>query len=253
MTQISPNIFIDSNADFGDYHQRIVHGIFQFVDVNMSLFLGKEPFTSRKCIITRGYKNPMISRIDNYHLIRLNVEGDYWCKWLYQFAHEYCHHFIDGDMTGELKGLVWFEETLCEASSIYSLLLLKNAWKSECHNSICHQFVPALHNYIEDLTNPATSNITSLSDLTVNGFYSLTDTGEIDYYRDLYHRIAVSLLLPKMIQNPFLWRIVHHIGDSRKWVNLGSLMEHLVEMSDLTYRNTIIELYNELDSLKLCN
>ena len=63
----------------------------------------------------------MCSNIGNDRIIYLHTRGDFWCQWIYQFAHEYCHHIINGTMTGELSGLMWFEESVCELASMYNL------------------------------------------------------------------------------------------------------------------------------------
>lgn len=63
----------------------------------------------------------MFKRGGGEHIIFLNAKENYWCQWVYQFAHEYCHHLIDGTLTGEWSNLLWFEETICELSSLYNL------------------------------------------------------------------------------------------------------------------------------------
>lgn len=57
----------------------------------------------------------------NIHVIKLNTEGNLWCQWVYQFAHEYCHHIIDGGLTGETSGLIWLEESICHVASFVCL------------------------------------------------------------------------------------------------------------------------------------
>ena len=48
---------------------------------------------------------PMCSNSDEgCRIICLTTGENYWCQWVYQFAHEYCHHLIDGEMSGEMKG-----------------------------------------------------------------------------------------------------------------------------------------------------
>lgn len=83
-------------------------------------------FLTRKCIVLYKEEGPMCSLIGDSHLIFLAVRDNYWCQWVYQFAHEYCHHLINGPLSGEWSKMLWFEETICELSSLYNLYMMKS-------------------------------------------------------------------------------------------------------------------------------
>jgi hypothetical protein len=51
--------------------------------------------------------------------IHLTAENDDWCKHVYQFAHEVCHVFAQ--MQQSKHPNQWFEESVCEAASLYAL------------------------------------------------------------------------------------------------------------------------------------
>ena len=107
--QIAPNMsFIDDEL-FGNYDKEIVFSLLKTVDIIFSNSMGVKPFSSSHCTISYNHfkTNPMCCDSCNGHYIFLYVKENYWCKWLYQFSHEYCHHLINGKMSGDLKGLKW--------------------------------------------------------------------------------------------------------------------------------------------------
>ena len=80
------------------------------------------------------------------HIIFLNAKENYWCQWVYQFAHEYCHHLIDGTLTGEWSNLLWFEETICELSSLYNL----NKMIDYCTTNGLPGYSPSVQVYLDN-------------------------------------------------------------------------------------------------------
>ena len=61
------------------------------------------------------------------NLIFLSAENRFWCQYAYQFAHEYCHFQIGGNVPQQLR---WFEESLCELASYFFLPRIGDLWKT---------------------------------------------------------------------------------------------------------------------------
>lgn len=240
-SQISPNMFIDNDKCFGDYGREVVHSLFRVVDKNFSDALGVKPFSSKKCFISYNhYKdNPQCCDFGSYHKILLHCTGAYWCKWLYQFAHEYCHHLIDGKMSGEIRGLLWFEESVCEMSSMYHLGNLAFL-QGHIPEALPLHYVRYVQDYLEDVLSK--SNKLALE--TSNpGFLYKWDSllREPQYHRTHYSAIAARML-PLFFENPHLWKIILHFGDTRKWESLDSLFEHLLSVATSDYLHSLLRL-----------
>lgn len=65
---------------------------------------------------------------DGAIIVKLDTTGRLWSQYSFQFGHELCHimcGFDDND-TGNL----WFEESLCELSSLYTLRRMGEEWKT---------------------------------------------------------------------------------------------------------------------------
>ena len=93
MDQFTPNIFIQESECFGTPCYPIITSFLYMVDRNMMAALEQAPFSTRECIVLYKEEGPMCSLIGDCHLVFLAVRDNYWCQWVYQFAHEYCHPF----------------------------------------------------------------------------------------------------------------------------------------------------------------
>lgn len=60
--------------------------------------------------------------------VRLDAEGRQWAQFAFQFGHE-MGHILCGNLEFENPNL-WFEETLCEAASLYVLGRMADSWKT---------------------------------------------------------------------------------------------------------------------------
>lgn len=118
--RITDRLFINP-ASFGAYSQNFVHHVLREVSNQIDRLTGHHGKTV--CHIYKfPHKYPLCMRASESHnIIFLSTEGNYWCQWVYQFAHEYLHHVINGSLSGDTDGVIWFEETLAELSSIYQL------------------------------------------------------------------------------------------------------------------------------------
>lgn len=237
---ISPNLFIINNPKFGNYDASVIKDILCFVDLNMSKALGLKPFSSKCCLIdhTEGVNDPETRDWGEYHLILLNTQNNCWCQWLYQFAHEYCHHLINGPMVLSFEGQIWFEEMICEVSSLYNLISLAQKWaKSSCPD-IEHNYASNLRTYVEnEISKPLKTQLNGQhpQDREQDLYIYDHKKHQMTYNRELYTYLGASSFLPQVIQNPQLWRIILHIGNSREYHSIDELFTHLRVYADPSY------------------
>lgn len=229
---ITPNIILDESDAFGSTNYKVVRSLLHMVDRNMMRALGKPMFSTRQCIIMPTDGVPMCSKAGELHLIFLNSKENYWCQWVYQFAHEYCHHLIDGPLSGEWSQLLWFEETICELSSLYNL----NKMVGFCMMSGLQVYVPSVQNYLGNLL---TKNKNTYCLDVRGGWYKRFEVslGELEYQRDLYNAIAV-MMLPLFLENPSLWKLILSIGDIRSWKSLFELFSHIEVNADESFKKS---------------
>ena len=64
------------------------------------------------------------------YVVLLDVNGRYWSQLAYQFSHETCHLLSNYDLApNNVSKQQWFEESLCEAFSLFSLGKLADQWE----------------------------------------------------------------------------------------------------------------------------
>ena len=227
------NIILTENAAFGNTNYNVVRALIYMVDNNMMEAIGQPYFSTKQCLVVPTEDVPMCVKAGEQHIIFLATKDNLWCQWVYQFSHEYCHHLIDGSLSGEWSDLLWFEETLCELSSLYNL----NKMISYCANNGLQRYVPSVKSYLENLL---TKNNDKYKLSAGGGWYKQYEASlkKEEYKRDLYNAIAV-LMYPLFIDTPNLWKLILIIGDIRSWTSLDELFNHLEINSDGSYSESL--------------
>ncbi len=242
--QFAPNLYISNNPGWGEFREEYIFDLLSSVDINFSKELERNHFQSNSCYIEFANDNPLCLKLtDDLHMIRISANESYYCQWIYQFSHEYCHHLINGAFSGDITGLIWFEEAICELSSMYHLHQTHIDWSISAEGDKS-KYAPSFHDYFDSLL----AKNQQLVDLThYPGWLSswLPFLSEPEYYREHYNAIATRML-PFFIENSHLWKIILHFGDSRKWNSLQDLFEHLFETADGTYSCSLKKLYDML-------
>lgn len=96
-SNVSPNIILREDIAFGNPNYAVVRDFLYMVDNNMMSALERSFFSTKRCGVIHWEGGPMCSNHVDEHIIYLSVKDNYWCQWVYQFAHEYCHHLIKRD------------------------------------------------------------------------------------------------------------------------------------------------------------
>ncbi len=161
-----------------------------------------------------GINHPRICDFGEFNQIYLNIHKniplDIYGRGVYQFAHEYCHHLVDGPMDGAMKDSFWFEETICSLASLFMLRRLKFRWILEQGVS---SFLSTNANQlsmweIANFSDARKIDVSpSLSEWIKNNLQQLQSP---QHYRDLYNVIAVNIL-DLFEENPKLWQILPYL------------------------------------------
>lgn len=239
----APNLSISNNPGFGNYCQETVYDLLKAVDINFATALGISPFSTSTCLIEYHDNDPLCMKTNGLHIIFLCVQEHNFPQWVYQFAHEYCHHLINGELVGDIYGCIWFEETICELASMFQIHTIYTQW-SGCNNHIRNLASSAFRPYLDNLL---TQQPQLLSDALRPGFLARWEQilSEQIYHRNYYNALAARMF-PLFVENPSLWKITLHFGDMRKWNSLHELFEHLHSKASQDYAHTLQKLYNLL-------
>lgn len=139
--------------------------------------------------------------------VRLNTGGLFWSQYAYQFAHEMCHILCNcrpGDSANK-----WFEESLCELASIYTLRAMGKAWRTDPPYPNWRDYAPKLDSYAQNLiTAGRLPRNTSLAEFIKENLESLRkDSNQRDK-----NRIVAVALLPLFEKEPERWEAVQYLN-----------------------------------------
>lgn len=140
--------------------------------------------------------------------VRLDTESTYWAQYVYQFSHEMCHILCNYEE--DRNGNLWFEESLCEMASIYTLRRLGEKWKTDPPYENWKSFAPHLTQYADELIEQGDlPEGLTLADWYASHAGELRETGT---NRQLNNVAAVELL-PLFEADPTNWRAIEHLND----------------------------------------
>jgi len=93
---------------------------------------------------------------DGSHQVLLNVQDTRWDQFAYQFSHELCHIFTNFEhreisRDSATRDHQWFEETLCEAVSLFALNRLASSWERSPPYPGWEEYAPAFREYANRL------------------------------------------------------------------------------------------------------
>jgi hypothetical protein len=165
-----------------------------------------------KPIVVRAKGGPIVlfrRGSQGEYFVHLNTGGLLWAQYSFQFSHEFCHILCgyDQDKTGNK----WFEETLCELASLYSLRVMGQTWKTK---------PPFGHwkNYAKHLTSYAQQRIDAHPLPDGQSLAEFFEKQSAELYRNATNRklnnIVAVQLLPLIEKEPKHWEAV-------TWLNAG--------------------------------
>lgn len=249
---------------FGSFNQNVVSVLLKRVIGFFAMHGAEASNLLPVIVINRNSQRPECCIADSrdgilLHIIYLDTFDDYWCQWVYQFSHEYCHHLINGKLTGETKGLMWLEESICHVASIACL---------EDMAQFCYASDnPSLNKYSDSVIDYLSRLFSSPEFVVYQQYLSKEDTYKVipenlfiplhNYiednksilettYSDNHYNYIAGALYPHFHNNASLWKIIKFLGNMQSWECIDSLFHHLIIFSDETNRESITNLIKAL-------
>lgn len=160
--------------------------------------------------------------------------GCYWCQFINQFSHEFCHYMITKHVVQPMR---WFEETLCELASQFFLIKSVERWMVQPPYAAWRKYSTNILDYelkkqiidcpfcVSDLFNPASS---------------LTQSLEKDEYMRKYNCAIATKLLPYFIDSPSLWNIIYYLPKLSEDKTFGQNLHLLQKISGQPIEKVIL-------------
>lgn len=139
--------------------------------------------------------------------VLLSVREAYWAQFAYQFSHEFCHiqcNYREGD-----RANLWFEESLCEMASLFTLRRMAETWKDRPPYANWKAYAGRLRDYAEQRLQ----QVEKRDGLTLAQWYArneaeLTRTG----VNRVKNQVVAAALLPLFEKAPEHWEAVRSLN-----------------------------------------
>ena len=194
-----------------------IYAVLNSVHYCFYLYFGEQMNPSELTVMHAGeLTHPVCYRSTS--TILLKVKDRLWNQYVYQFAHEYCHYQIRRDVVQPMR---WFEESICELSSLFFLLRVDELWASappypnwmNYHDKFTLYVLNEAKKYEEFNTDFSSENSDVLNYLK---------SYEYDRPKNMY---VARKYLPIFEAHPFLWQAVPFLADLTEGLTFAESMK----------------------------
>lgn len=147
---------------------------------------------------------------NNEHIVLVNARDRLWSRLAFQFSHEYCHVFSRHYLVPLGHRFRWFEESLCEAASLFSLRKMSVIWAIDPPYPAWRAYSGSLREYSDERIN-ATQQFVDVVDFREWLSDNIAEMTNNSINRKLNNIIAVRLL-SYFEENPSAWKCVTRIS-----------------------------------------
>ena len=155
---------------------------------------------------------------DGRYVVQLTARDQRWFQYVFQFSHELCHVLSNFDHKEPIDGSErvdernqWFEESLCETASLFTLRRLAVQWETSPPSRNWSGYGSTLSAYARHLMNEAHRHLPpgqSFHDWYEENKQVLSDN---PYLREKNELVAANLL-PLFEANPELWQSIRYLN-----------------------------------------
>lgn len=168
--------------------------IFAFVLDQFVEIFGAEIMEAELCIVFNSMNAPYPMLITNQNPIALRTDVKslgIWNQYVYQLSHELTHYVIRQYKENKDSIIKWFEETLCEAMSLYILRQSSIKWSTCTLSKINPDYGSYFKSYLNDVYNQTGKSV-------IQACHTLSELQEIE-------RTSESQRLNRSIERNYLY------------------------------------------------
>lgn len=214
------NVRVESRQ-WGDANPDDVQTVLQSVVETLSPYMANRRFGD--ITIRNDAKGPISlyeKGIHGEYVVLLHVNGSYWAQLVYQFSHEMCHLMSNYDLApNNVSRQQWFEESLCEAFSLFALDRMANRWSDDPPYPQWREYAPEFADYAQSNLQQAHRRLPKGMKLPAwyEKYRKMLSDNPYAQGRDLNELVA-NQLLPIFNQHPDFWQAINYLnlGDNRE-------------------------------------
>ncbi|MBI2306279.1 MAG: hypothetical protein HYU78_03160 [Rhodocyclales bacterium] len=146
--------------------------------------------------------------------VQLHAKGEKWHLYAYEFAHELCHILSNyehnvGPQT--VKHNQWFEETLCETASLFTLTSLAASWERSPPEQRWAGEARNLRRFFDHLISEGHRQLPADAPLSAWLQENEAELRQNPYWRKK-NEVVANLLLPLFRSNPQNWEALGYLN-----------------------------------------
>ena len=237
------NITVES--DWGSADTRDVEAVLNSAAEVMAAYTGGRTLDD---IVVRNDSRGPISLYERgdygEYVVLLDVKGRYWSQLAYQFSHETCHLLSNYDLApNNITNQQWFEESLCEAFSLFTLERMAVRWQDNPPYPNWKDYAPELQKYVDNMEQQKHRSFApQLSDWYQQQKAALEENPYAQG-RKLNEKIAAHLL-SLFNEQPQYWAAINYLnlGEDTDDKSLAKYLNDWYENTPETYRNIVVQI-----------
>ncbi len=175
--------------------------------------------------------------------VQLHASGENWHLYVYEFAHEFCHILSNYEANvgpDTTKYNQWFEETLCETASLFTLKNLAATWEVSPPAPQWSEQARKLRRFFDHLVAEGHRQLPPHTPL--GAWLQENEEGlRHDPYLRNKNEVLANLLLPLFQENPQNWAALNYLNldpsDARN--SLGEYLGHWYENAPFEHKEFI--------------
>ncbi|MDO2453454.1 hypothetical protein [Enterobacter asburiae] len=187
--------------------QKVLESVINIMDTYF-----ESPINNNITVIHDQTNGPMVlyarGKQGEYQVL-LSSKDRFWAQYTYQFSHEYCH--IRTNYIGGNAKTKWFEETICELASVFTLRRMSEIWKTSPPYENWSDYSSKLYNYADELIKSEDRNLPEGVEFSEWFKENVGDLENDRYMRKVNATIA-NKLLPIFEVNTKLWLAVTYLN-----------------------------------------
>ena len=207
-----------SHDDWGDIQPDKIAILLQDTAFHINRLL-RHPFDEEIRVLPSQVDHPKVlyrESLEYPYTIWISARDNDWCKFAYQFAHEFCH-VLSGYENIKENPNNWFHEAICELSSMFTIRRMAVRWLT--HPAFPNQkgYAAALSEYGQNLLNNQDAQLSA--DMSLHSWLSLhekvlrvTPINEKEQRNN--QTLVASHLLPIFEKTPNGWNAIRKLPNS---------------------------------------
>lgn len=163
-----------SQGDWGDIQANEIAILLQDTAFHINRLL-RAPFHEKIQVVPSQVNHPKVlyrSSTKEPYTIWISARDNFWCKFAYQFAHEFCHVLSRYENLKENPNN-WFHESLCELASAFTTQRMAQRWLTHPAFPKRTDYAAALRDYWKNLLNNQEAQLPE--DMSLHSWLSLRE------------------------------------------------------------------------------